>query len=146
MILSFQTDRPGQTRQTQIRLLLQEQFDQGLHYLQFRLHLLDALLYGKASLFNFRVTTANFAGVQIFRSFTVYPKNVTVMILSFQTGRLGKQSTCSDQTRFSAPEGPVFQKQSHQGIHCLPFWMHYYSNFFWCPIISDFYGISQILS
>ena len=44
MILSFQTDTPGQTVQTQIRLLLEEQSDQGLHCLQFPLHLLDALL------------------------------------------------------------------------------------------------------
>ena len=44
MFLCFWTDRSGQTVQTQIRLLLQEQSDQGLHFLQFRLHLLDALL------------------------------------------------------------------------------------------------------
>ena len=41
MILSFQTDRPGQTVQTQIRLL---QSDPRLHCLQFPLHHLDALL------------------------------------------------------------------------------------------------------
>ena len=44
IFLSFQTDRSGQTVQTQIRLLLEEQSDQGLHCLQFPLHLLDALL------------------------------------------------------------------------------------------------------
>ena len=49
MILSFQTDRPGQTVQTQIRLLLEEQSDQGLHCLPFRLHRLDSLLYGRAT-------------------------------------------------------------------------------------------------
>ena len=32
MILSFRTVRSGQTVQTQIRLLLEEQSDQGLHY------------------------------------------------------------------------------------------------------------------
>ena len=42
MFLSFRTDRSGQTVQTQIRLLLES--DQGLHCLQFPLHLLDALL------------------------------------------------------------------------------------------------------
>ena len=57
------TDRPGQTVQTQISLLLEEQSDQGLHCLQFRLQLLDTLLYGKYSLFNFRVITANFSNV-----------------------------------------------------------------------------------
>ena len=45
-ILSFRTDRSGQMVQTQIRLLLEEQSDQGLHCLQFCLHLLNALLYG----------------------------------------------------------------------------------------------------
>ena len=44
MFLSFRTDWSGQTVQTQIRLLLEEQSDQGLHSLQFWLHLLDALL------------------------------------------------------------------------------------------------------
>ena len=54
MILSFRTYKSGQTVQTQIRLLIK------VYSLQFRLHLLDVLLYGKASLFNFRVTTVNF--------------------------------------------------------------------------------------
>ena len=49
MILSFRADRPGQTVQTQIRLLLEEQSDQGLHCLPFRLHRLDSLVYGKAT-------------------------------------------------------------------------------------------------
>ena len=39
MIPSFCTDRSGQTVQTQIRLLLEEQSDQGLHCLLFHLHL-----------------------------------------------------------------------------------------------------------
>ena len=45
MILSFWTDMPGQTVQTQIRLLLEEeQSDLSLHCLPFRLHRLDSLL------------------------------------------------------------------------------------------------------
>ena len=63
MILSFRTDMPGQTVQTQIRLLLQEQSDQGLHCLPFRLHRLDSLL---------RVIRTNVLGVRIFRKFTVF--------------------------------------------------------------------------
>ena len=51
--LSFRTDRSGQTVQTQIRLLLEEQSDQGLHCLLFYLHLLDKMFYGLASLFEF---------------------------------------------------------------------------------------------
>ena len=43
MTLSFRTDRSGQTVQTQIRLLLEEQSDQGLHCLQFHLHLFDEI-------------------------------------------------------------------------------------------------------
>ena len=53
MILSFRTDMPWQTVQTQIRLLLEEQSDQGLHCLPFRLHRLDSLLYGRATYFKF---------------------------------------------------------------------------------------------
>ena len=49
MILSFRTDMPGQTVQTQIRMFLEEQSDQGLHCLPFRLHRLDSLLYGRAT-------------------------------------------------------------------------------------------------
>ena len=52
-VLSFRTDRSWQTVQTQIRLLLKEQSDQGLHRLQFHLHPLDAFLYGKATLLKF---------------------------------------------------------------------------------------------
>ena len=48
MILSFQTDMPEQTVQTQIRLLLEKQSDQGLNCLPFRLRRLDSLLYGRA--------------------------------------------------------------------------------------------------
>ena len=62
MILTFRTDRLGQTVQTQIRLLC----------LQFRLHLLGALLFGKTFCSKFRMITANFWGVRILRSFTVH--------------------------------------------------------------------------
>ena len=71
MILSLRTDRSGQTVQTQIRLLLEEQSDQGLHCLQFQLHLLGALLFGKVILFKFYSDYSKFLGVRIFRIFTV---------------------------------------------------------------------------
>ena len=45
MILSFQTDRLGQTVQTQFRLLLEEQSDQGIHCLLFHSHLFDKILF-----------------------------------------------------------------------------------------------------
>ena len=53
MILNFGTDRSGQTVQTQIRLLLEEQSDQGFHCLLFHLHVFDKILSGMASLIKF---------------------------------------------------------------------------------------------
>ena len=47
MILSFLTDRVGENSADSD----QTAPDQGLHYLQICLHSLDALLYGKATLF-----------------------------------------------------------------------------------------------
>ena len=55
MTLSFRTDRSGQTVQTQIRLLLEEQSDQGLHCLLFHLHHFDKIPQALASLFEFSV-------------------------------------------------------------------------------------------
>ena len=46
MIQSFWTDRSRQTVQTQIRLLLEKQSDQGLHCLLFHLHLFDEIPLG----------------------------------------------------------------------------------------------------
>ena len=53
MILSFGRDRSGQTVQTQIRLLLEEQSDQGLHCLLFHLHHFDEIHEGLTPLFEF---------------------------------------------------------------------------------------------
>ena len=53
MTLSFRTARSGQLVKTQIRLLLEEQSDQGLHCLLFHLHLFDEIPQGLASLFEF---------------------------------------------------------------------------------------------
>ena len=53
MILNFWTDRSGQTVQTQIRLLLEEQPDQGLHCLLSHLHAFDKMPSGLAHLFEF---------------------------------------------------------------------------------------------
>ena len=43
MTLSFRTDISGQTVQTQPRLLLKVQSDQGLHCLLFHLHIFDEI-------------------------------------------------------------------------------------------------------
>ena len=53
IILNFRTNSSGQTMQTQIRLLLEEQSDQGLHCLLFHLHLFGEISQGLASLFEF---------------------------------------------------------------------------------------------
>ena len=53
MTLSFRTDWSRQTVKTQIRLLLEEQSDQGLHSLLFHLHVFDKIPSGLASLFEF---------------------------------------------------------------------------------------------
>ena len=58
MILSFQTDRPEQTVWTQIRLLLEEQSDQGLHSLPFSRYHSAASFCEKPHYSNFRIITA----------------------------------------------------------------------------------------
>ena len=45
ILIKLPYEKSEQTMQTQIRLLLQEQSDQGLHCLPFHLHFLDALDY-----------------------------------------------------------------------------------------------------
>ena len=52
IILNIGTDRSEQTVQTQIRLLLMEQSDQGLLCLLFCLHLLNTILHCKIQLFH----------------------------------------------------------------------------------------------
>ena len=71
IFLSFRTDRSGQSVQTQIRLLLEEQADQGLHCLLFSLHLWYALPLGNAILFNFKGDYSKFSGLRNFRILTV---------------------------------------------------------------------------
>ena len=51
IILNIGTDRSEQTVQTQIRLLLMEQSDQGLLCLLFCLHVLNTILHCKIQLF-----------------------------------------------------------------------------------------------
>ena len=69
--LIFRTDRSGQTVQTQIRLLLEEQSDLGLHCLLFHLHHFNKIPYALASLFEFLVDYSKVFGIQKFRNFTV---------------------------------------------------------------------------
>ena len=55
LILSFLTDRIGQIVNTQIKLIQEEQSDQGCHCLLFCLHLFQTLvyMYGNISLLEF---------------------------------------------------------------------------------------------
>ena len=53
IILNCWTDRSGQTIQIQIRMLLEEQSDQGLLCLLFYLHVFDKIPSGLAALFEF---------------------------------------------------------------------------------------------
>ena len=75
MIPSFRTDRSGQTVQTQIRLLLEEEPSVCLIRVYTVCNSVCILWVHyslvKPSCSNFRVTTANFSGVQIFRTFIV---------------------------------------------------------------------------
>ena len=83
MILSFWTDWSGQIVQTQIRLLLQEQSDQGLHYLQYCQSLCIFWMHYsvvKPLFSSFKMITAKFFSVRKFRNFTVY---TSVMIVEF---------------------------------------------------------------
>ena len=91
MILNFRTDRSGQTVQTQIRLLLEEQSDQGLHCLQFHLHFFDEIPEGLASLFEFKVDYSEVSCVQKFRKLryannedadhSLYPHSLNIIVV-----------------------------------------------------------------
>ena len=66
MFLHFLTDRSEQSLDPE-----QTAPDQCLHCLPFRLHVLDSLLYGRATLFKFQDNYSSFSGVRTFRHFTV---------------------------------------------------------------------------
>ena len=66
MILSFRTDMPGQTVQTQIRLISVYTVCHSVCIVSTLYSMVEP--HGS----NFRVITTNFWGVRIFRKFTVY--------------------------------------------------------------------------
>ena len=68
MIISFRTNRSEKTVQTLIRLLLEDQSDQGLHCLL--LHLQTLLCYN-ANFLEFLGDYTNILGVRKFRTFMV---------------------------------------------------------------------------
>ena len=72
--LSIGTDRTDKTVKTLIRLLLEEQSDQGLHCLSFYLLHLYTILQQKPKLINFRTCSILISGVPILSGFHL--KNV----------------------------------------------------------------------
>ena len=58
--------------QTQTRLLLEEQSNQGLHCLLFHLHHFETFLCCKDNLFEFQGYYSNTLGVLEFKTFTVF--------------------------------------------------------------------------
>ena len=76
MILSFRTDMPAHTVQPQIRLLLEEQSDQGLHCSPFRLHHWIHYSMEEPHSSNFKVITTKFLGVRTVRKFTALSRRV----------------------------------------------------------------------
>ena len=70
MNLNFRTDRTGQTVQTNIRLLQEEQSDEGLHCLLFHLHVLTKNLQVWPLCLNFKVNYSKVSCVRKFSNFT----------------------------------------------------------------------------
>ena len=80
---------PGQTVQSQIRLLLEEQSDQGLHCLPFLLHRLDLYSMVEPHSSNFRVITTIFFGVSEYLGNLGYVFVFQVMLFFFTRCILG---------------------------------------------------------
>ena len=101
MIPIFRTDRFGQTVQTQIRLLLEEQSDQGLHCLLFHLSLTKYAAVWPFCL-NFRLITVKFSGVRKFRNFKVHvflsarPQCLNLRVITAQISVVLKFRTISE--------------------------------------------------
>ena len=84
MTLNFWTDRSVQIVQTQIRLLLEEKSDQGLHCLLFHLHVIDKIPSGLAFLFEFYVNYSKVSCVRKFRNFMVILSNFDIFSPAYQ--------------------------------------------------------------
>ena len=89
MILSIWTDRSGQTVLTQIRLLLEEQSDQGLHCLLVQLHRFNKVPSGLAYSLEFQMNYSKISGVRKFRNFTVIYLLISVFAMCCQADHLG---------------------------------------------------------
>ena len=105
-ILSFRTDMPGQTVQTQIRVytVCHSVCIVWTHFSMVELH---------SS--NFRVIT-NFLGVRIFRKFTV------LILLDYRY--YWNDLKILDRQGWCRPDHTALKDQSDQGLHCLPFRLH----------------------
>ena len=72
--------------QTKIRLLLEEQYEQGFHCLLFHLHVSDKIPL--ASLFDFEVNYRKCFGVRKIRNFTVYVLKFTLLEYVLKFGKI----------------------------------------------------------
>ena len=72
----------------------QTALDQGLQYLQYCLHLLDALLYGKTSFFEFKGDNTKILGVQKFRNITVHTLETSVSFFETSSSSSFNFLTC----------------------------------------------------
>ena len=88
----------GQTVQTQIRLLLEEQSDQGLHCLLYHLHILETFLCCKANWLEFYGDYSNIFGVRKFRTFTVC-RMISTFVVSSVDSIITKVSTSINEPR-----------------------------------------------
>ena len=82
MFLNFRTDRARQTVKTHIRLLLEDQSDQGLYCSPFRRHFLTHYSMVEPLRLNFRVITAIFQVSEILGFFTVFDLPTSIYALS----------------------------------------------------------------
>ena len=105
-------DRSGQTVQTLVRLLLIKVYTVCHSVNIFLTHYSTV----KPLCSNFRVITANFSGVQIFRVFMVYRNDVKHFY-----GQVWANSADPGQTALHRPIS--VHKQSDQGLHCLQFYL-----------------------
>ena len=109
--VNFWTDRSGQTVQTQIRLLLEEQSDLRSSLIRvFTVCDSACNVWTHYSMVephssNFKVITTNFLGVQIFRKFTV--------VWVYHTG------ICQKDAEGMANSADSDQEQSDLRLHCL---------------------------
>ena len=103
---------------TQIRPLLQEQCDQGLHCLPFHLHHLVALLHCKIKLFHFWDNFGNYFKCPNFLIFRVF---IFINPIALRTAKTPWSFGCSECNRVKDESLNVLFKPSVLQMHCFGF-------------------------